>query len=95
MARNTRNPSHCFRITFPELPGVSFFSIEDMYDGIDQAIAEQKAITTYKAGGCELDLRKTLGGFGWDMDDIKGVIAKPGKVVHRGFGIPQTLALAA
>jgi hypothetical protein len=100
MARPTARKSNVismnrFRITSPELPGVTFFSYQDMLDGVAQACAEQKAIAEYIVDRCESALWEALLAWGWDYKSIEGVVANPHAKRQAGYGWPTDYADAA
>lgn len=88
-------PMNRFRITSPELPGVIFFSYQDMLDEVAQAIAEQKAIAEYIVDRCEGPLWEALLALGWDYKSIEQVAINPHVERSSGYGCPTDYSAAA
>jgi hypothetical protein len=87
MARTA--PLNRFNITSPDLPGVSFKSIPDLYENAPLACIAQTAVDEFAVDGDEISLTVTLRDrCCWDMDAIKEVIANPRKMPSICYGWP-------
>lgn len=82
-------PLNRFSITSPELPGVVFKSIPDLYDNASIAVIAHTAIAEYIVDRCEIPLWETLRDrCGWDADAIKATIRNPRKPPSICYGWP-------
>jgi hypothetical protein len=75
-----------FQITTDVLPGVIFFSLADLRDGCQDALAERRAIDEYRIDGVEEALFDTLRGLGWEYSDIAAVAR--GSQMVTSYGMP-------
>jgi hypothetical protein len=89
MARARPAPLNRFNITSPDLPGVSFKSIPDLYENAPLACIAQTAVDEFAVDGDEITLTKTLRRLCcWDDESIKKVIANPRKMPPITYGWP-------
>jgi hypothetical protein len=78
-----------FKITSPQLPGLTFFSFEGGWtDGVDRACKDRKALNEYIIDGCDIALRETLTESGWDRASIELAVKHPHLAQPTGYGWP-------
>jgi hypothetical protein len=75
--KSSTAPLNRFKITSPDLPGVAFGSIPDLYEFAPTAAIAQTAIEEFRVHGCKIPLIETLRQCCWDADAISAVIRNP------------------